>query len=196
MQEAAGQAIEPVWRNEFGGTTYRISTNRYIKWAPTGSGLDLAAEADRLAWAIRYVSVPRPLHSGRDDAGSWLVTAALPGDSAVADRWRAEPAVAVAAIGHGLRHLHETLPVDICPYSWSAEDRLTTVRKRAGANQLNPATWDLQHRDLDLPRALDLLADVPSVDQLVVCHGDACAPNTLLTADGKPSGHVDLGSHR
>jgi kanamycin kinase len=27
----------------------------------------------------------------------------------------------------------------------------------------------------------------------VVCHGDACAPNTLLTVDGHWSGHVDLG---
>lgn len=48
IREAAGQPIEPVWRNELGGTTYRISTDRYVKWAPTGSGLDLAAEADCL----------------------------------------------------------------------------------------------------------------------------------------------------
>jgi kanamycin kinase len=27
----------------------------------------------------------------------------------------------------------------------------------------------------------------------VVCHGDSCAPNTLLTDDGCWSGHVDLG---
>lgn len=30
-------------------------------------------------------------------------------------------------------------------------------------------------------------------DRLVVCHGDACAPNTLMADDGSPSGHVDLG---
>lgn len=34
----------------------------------------------------------------------------------------------------------------------------------------------------------------PAVDRLVVCHGDACAPNTLLAADGTVTGHVDLGS--
>jgi aminoglycoside phosphotransferase len=27
----------------------------------------------------------------------------------------------------------------------------------------------------------------------VVCHGDACAPNTLIAAEGRWSGHVDLG---
>lgn len=28
---------------------------------------------------------------------------------------------------------------------------------------------------------------------MVVCHGDACAPNTLLDEFGNCSGHVDLG---
>jgi kanamycin kinase len=32
-----------------------------------------------------------------------------------------------------------------------------------------------------------------SVDRLVVCHGDACAPNTLIGDDGRCCGHVDLG---
>ncbi|MEU6238273.1 phosphotransferase, partial [Kitasatospora sp. NPDC047058] len=43
-------------------------------------------------------------------------------------------------------------------------------------------------------RALELLADVPPVDVPVVCHGDACAPNTLVGDDGRYSGHVDLGA--
>jgi kanamycin kinase len=30
-------------------------------------------------------------------------------------------------------------------------------------------------------------------DRLVVCHGDACAPNTLIDDDGRCCGHVDLG---
>lgn len=33
----------------------------------------------------------------------------------------------------------------------------------------------------------------PATDRLVVCHGDACAPNTLMADDGTCSGHVDLG---
>jgi kanamycin kinase len=28
---------------------------------------------------------------------------------------------------------------------------------------------------------------------VVVAHGDACAPNTLLDRHGRPVGHVDLG---
>jgi len=49
-------------------------------------------------------------------------------------------------------------------------------------------------RQVRVERALRILADVPPVEGLVVCHGDACAPNTLLDEDGNWSGHVDLGS--
>lgn len=33
----------------------------------------------------------------------------------------------------------------------------------------------------------------PSIDALVVCHGDACCPNTLLDDAGRWTAHVDLG---
>lgn len=35
---------------------------------------------------------------------------------------------------------------------------------------------------------------LPVLDRLVVCHGDACVPNTMIGADGRWSAHVDLGS--
>ena len=35
--------------------------------------------------------------------------------------------------------------------------------------------------------------EVPPADRLVVIHGDACAPNTLIAPDGAFAGHVDLG---
>lgn len=38
------------------------------------------------------------------------------------------------------------------------------------------------------------LGEPPPIDRLVVCHGDACAPNTLLHDDGTVAAHVDLGS--
>jgi len=47
---------------------------------------------------------------------------------------------------------------------------------------------------ISVGHALDVLSEQPPVDRLVVCHGDACAPNPLLAADGSPLAHVDLGS--
>jgi kanamycin kinase len=37
------------------------------------------------------------------------------------------------------------------------------------------------------------VTDACPTDRLVVCHGDACAPNTLIDDDGRCCGHVDLG---
>jgi len=133
------------------------------------------------------------LEHGADDRGSWLLTAGLPGRNAVNGRWRAAPGAAVQALGSGLRALHDALPVASCPYSWSVADRVTDIRARAAAGRLDPARWHPEHRGHTVASALAVLPDAPDVDVEVVCHGDARAPNTLLTDDGQVSGHVDLG---
>jgi kanamycin kinase len=193
-----GQAMSLAWRNEAGGLTFVIrdgdgAGRRFIKWAPAGSGLDLAAEAARMTWARQFHPVPQVLGHGADVTGSWLVTAALPGDNAVSARWLSDPAAAVTAIGAGLRALHEALPAATCPFSWGAAERVADACRQQAAGSLDPSGWHACHQELSVTVALERAAAIPAVDKLVVCHGDACAPNTLLSADGRWSGHVDLG---
>lgn len=159
----------PVWVNEVGGLTFQLGegdTRRFAKWAPHGRGLDLAGESARLRWAVDHAPVPRVLDEGRDADAEWLVTARLPGRSAVDDRWLADPARAVPAVGRALRAFHDTVPVDGCPFDWSIE-------KRAAGSMFDTR-------------------DAPPIDRLVVCHGDPCVPNTILNDDGSWSGMVDL----
>lgn len=194
---ANGRPLRVVWRNELGGLTFEVDATpgrSFVKWAPAGSGLDLDREAARLRWAARFTAVPRVLDQGADATGQWLLTAGLPGDNAVSDRWKADPTTAATAIGRGLRALHDALPVDACPFSWSREDRVATVRRLHASGRLDPTRWNPDHSSLSVEQALAVLADAPPVDRLVVCHGDACAPNTLLHDDGSVAGHVDLGS--
>lgn len=189
----AGRPVRPVWRNERGGLTFHDpGGDRYIKTSPPG-GPDLAVEVGRLDWVNRVapsVPVPRVLAAGRDEDGDWLVTAACPGRSAVHPFWRDRPALAARAIGRGLRRLHEVLPVADCPFDWTASARL---RRVPGPEKQHAGGWHPDHRHLPPDRAVDLVLRPPPVDRLVVCHGDACAPNTLLADDGEPSAHVDLG---
>ncbi len=94
---ADDRAVRLVWRNAAGGLTFEAGqdTERcFIKWSPAGSWIDLALEAERLSWAAPFHPVPRVLTHGADVTGSWLVTAALPGDNAVSRRWAADPATA------------------------------------------------------------------------------------------------------
>lgn len=162
---ARAAEIRAVWRNELGGVTFQLGNGRgrrFVKWQPPGLPIDLAAEAARLSWAGKFTPVPPVLALGADEQGSWLMTEGLPGESAVTERWLAEPRAAVVAIGEGLRAFHEALPVAGCPFRW--------------------------HPDREQP--------APDVEpeQRVVCHGDACAPNTLLDRTGRWTGHVDLGA--
>jgi kanamycin kinase len=194
---AGDDRVRCVWRNEAGGLAFELrnsATRRFLKWAPADSAIDLTAEAARLAWAVGFAAVPRYLDSGEDETGTWLLTEPVPGESAVSERWKREPGVSVIAIGEGLRGLHDALPVDECPFSWSAPNRVSDARQRATLDQIDPAAWHPEHRDLTIGQALDKLTRVPPIDRAVVCHGDACAPNTMLGANGRWSGHVDFGA--
>lgn len=194
----AGRALEAVWVNGLGGLTFRDAGPgdgaRFVKWVAAGTPeIDLAAEAARLRWAGQHGAVaPTVIDQGTNAHGSWLITAALAGESAVSPRWIAEPETAARAIGAGLRLLHDTLPVVFCPYRWDVTTRAAQFeqRIRAGAG---PADWAPAYRGLSVARVREILRESPAVADPVVCHGDPCAPNTLIGGDGTFAGHVDLG---
>jgi kanamycin kinase len=167
-QLSASEAPQLVWMNERGGATFQAGS-RFVKWNPATTGLDLEAERRRLEWAIRYHPVPAVLAWGATEEAQWLVTSALPGSGAVMEPWLSRPLEAARAIGRGLRMLHDALPVSECPFDWSVAAR---TGHRVPLEQLG----------------------VPPIDRLVVCHGDACSPNTIIAPDGSPAGHVDLGA--
>lgn len=171
---AAGRSVTAVWDNEIGGCTFRIGDGagrEFVKVGPPHPAADMRREADRLWWAGRFLTVPEVLAVDTDGPLHWLHTAGIPGDTAVAPHWIADPEPAVRAIGQGLRALHDRLPVRKCPYSWSVEERVSRLS----------------------PKMQRQLAEPPPIDLLVVCHGDPCAPNTLVDAAGDWCGHVDLG---
>lgn len=173
--------IEVVWVNLAGGITVRLSGEqpRYVKWNPLSSGESLSIESERLQWLAKQGHpAPRVLDLIQANDEEMLVTDAIDADSAVAEKWVTRPEVALQAIAEGLRRLHE-LPVEQCPYTWSVQHRLGIAPVTS-----NPAK--LKEREF-------LAANQPPIDRLVVCHGDACAPNTLLSADGQFAATVDVG---
>ncbi|WP_102194116.1 aminoglycoside 3'-phosphotransferase [Microbacterium aurantiacum] len=170
-----GASLTPVWLNGIGGLTFRTDDGRYIKWGPLDPEANMRDEAERMRWARRWIAVPEVLDQGQDAEHEWLVTIALDGRSAVDPMWADQPGTAVRAVGEALRAMHDTLPVEDCPWEWSTPVRI------AGA-----AT-----RGTVVPGRL---LESPPIDRLVVCHGDACMPNTLLAADGRWSAHVDLAA--
>ena len=165
LEHAAGRAIELAWRNELGGLTFRVD-DRFVKWNPRRTGVDLERERVRLEWLTGRHPAPRVLEFGADDEAQWIVTQAVPGESAVGDTWRARRPEAVRAIAAGLRAIH-AIAVDDFPAGWSAE------------------VW--------VGRSPASIGPRPPVDDPVLVHGDACAPNTLISVDGEWTGNVDFG---
>ncbi len=167
-RELAGDGEpELVWRNELDGLTFRIG-DRYLKWNPRSTGVDLDRERERLEWLSTRHPAPRVVKHGVDVEGDaqWLLTEALPGESAVGDAWRARRPEALRAIATGLRAIH-AIPIDSFPADWTAQ------------------VW--------VGRQPASLGPRPSIDDPVLVHGDACAPNTLITEHGVWSGNVDFG---
>ncbi|GAA1814275.1 MULTISPECIES: aminoglycoside 3'-phosphotransferase [Brevibacterium] len=180
LLEFTGPEPKPIWLNEAGGVTVRFDAAgssasadgtrlRYLKRNPLPSSEDLALEAEKLEWLTARHPVPRVIDYVRRSDAEFLITEAIPGANAVAAENTARANTAIAAIGEGLRRLHD-LPVDDCPWTWSVADRLRAATTER-ASTLSPT---------------------PEIDRLVVCHGDPCAPNTLLDAAGRFVGHVDM----
>ncbi len=168
--------LVPVWENEAGGLTFSVArrgaehpADLYVKWNPATSGESLATETERLRWLQGRHPAPRVVDLVTNADEEVLITHALPGQSAVSKRWREEPETALRALGRGLRLLHE-LPTANCPYDWGVESRKSIK---------------------DTPPSV--LGQAPPIDKLVVCHGDPCAPNTLIGEGGQFLAHVDMG---
>lgn len=162
---AGGRTPELVWRNDLGGLTFRVG-DRFVKWNPRSTGIDLEQERNRLDWIAGRFPAPAVISSGADDGAQWMVTAALPGDCAVGDVWRARRPEAIRAIATGLRAIH-AVPIDNFPLEWETQ------------------VW--------AGRAPESLGPKPVSNERVLVHGDACAPNTLITPTGQWSGNVDFG---
>ena len=165
LDVADGRPAELAWRNDLGGLTFRIGDD-YVKWNPRRTGVDLALERSRLEWLAGRHPAPRVVGWGEDADAQWLVTKAVPGGSAVGDEWRARRPEAIRAIATGLRAIHG-VAVDDFPDAWTLE------------------VW--------VGRSPASIGPRPPVDDPVLVHGDACAPNTLIADDGTWTGNVDFG---
>lgn len=162
---ADGLEPELVWRNNLGGLTFRLG-DRYLKWNPSSTGIDLERERVRLAWISVRHPAPRVLDHGTAEDAQWLLTEAVPGGPAVGDTWRARRGEAIRAVAEGLRALH-AVAIDAIPPSWAQDSWVCRQPASLG------------------PRPL------PASPVLV--HGDACAPNTVISSGGAWTGNVDFG---
>jgi kanamycin kinase len=178
-------------------TTWRLTgpggAVRYAKVDRSNRFPTLTDEAERMRWAGTFFPVPTVVTLERIGTTSVLVTEALPGRDATDPCWRKDLPGLVRALGRGLRAFHETVAPDRCPFRFERSRALDHVRRRVERDDINPAGLHAEHAHLSADAALaELEANTGWAEDLVVCHGDYCAPNVLLER-GAVTGYLDLG---
>lgn len=176
------------WRVE------RDAATCYVKVGLDGDYLGLCAEAERTRWATSYLPVPDVIDAGSDGTFDWLVTVGIGGRPAT-DPGLGDPRRVVVAWAEGLRRFHELAPMRVCPFDFRLETALDHVHRRVAAGLVDPADAfndDHQHLATAESALEELVRLRPTEEDLVVCHGDYCPPNTILDG-GHAVGFVDLG---
>jgi kanamycin kinase len=166
---------------------------RFAKVDVAGQYPTLRDEADRMVWAAAYLPVPIVVELVTREDCSVLVTEALPGRDATDDVWRADLPGHVSALARGLVALHGAVGEEWCPFRFEVDRALEHVERRLARGELAREDFHEEHQHLSPSAALaQLEKTAPDGEDLVVCHGDYCAPNVLLE-DGRVTGYVDLG---
>jgi kanamycin kinase len=197
-----GWAQELAWESGPAARTWRLTgpggQTRYLKTRPAGAEPPLQAEADRLRWAMTSgLPVPPVLASGTAGPSDWLLTEGIEGTAAVSADLRAEPGRLVGLLAAGLRRFHET-PATDCPFRFDPDQAIAEAVRRVRAGLVRPADLHSEHSPLlgepplGEPALTELARLRPAGADLVVCHGDYCLPNVMISA-GRVSGYLDLG---
>jgi aminoglycoside phosphotransferase len=194
-RHVSGWHADLVW--ESGAQTWLMTgpagEQLYLKAGPADAAVPLRAEAARLRWAHDAgLPVPAVLADCRSCDCEWLLTRPLPGRSAIDPELMASPAELVGLLADGLRQFHAA-PAARCPFRFEIPEALERVAGRVAAGLIEPEDMHPEHAHLSPAAALAELERLrPEREDLVVCHGDYCLPNVLIS-DGRVSGFIDLG---
>lgn len=153
---------------------------------------DLAEERDRVQW-LEGTAIPGAgvLDWLESEAGAILLTTAVSG--VPGSDLPPSPAL-MASLASALRAFHD-LPIETCPFERSLEDVLGRVEDVVRRGAVNPEFLSHEWRMVPPSELLvHLHASVPTVRDLVVCHGDATLANLLFDPQTCAfTGAIDVG---
>lgn len=186
-----GSGWERVASGESDTDVYRRD-DMYAKVCEADGILDLAGERDRVQW-LADTAIPgaRVLDWIESQHGAVLVTSAVPG----VPGWELpySPRLMVNLV-EALRSFHD-LPVEECPFTRRMEDVLRQVEDVVERGAVNPDFLSFEWRQTPPSELLARLqTSVPTVRDLVVCHGDATLANFLFDPQTMAfTGAIDVG---
>jgi aminoglycoside 3'-phosphotransferase-1 len=134
------------------------------------------------------------VHFARTPDEAWLVTTAVPGDTAY-QILQAAPDLRIAvvdAIARFLQRIH-AIPTSECPFTSNHVYRLTRARARIDANLVDENDFDDEREGWTAEQVWEAIQVLlPLVPDPVVTHGDFSLDN-LLVRGGEVLGCIDVG---
>ena len=200
----AGRRWSPITDGESGAHVFRLEAPTgpayFLKQATCGEQTGtLQAEHDRLQWLASRVQVPPLIGFVRDGATSYLLTDALPGESAYHALERAaalgdteKVETLASTLGAWLHTLHQQ-PIDACPFDARFDVRLVEAKRRVAEGLVDEDDFDAERqgwRAADVVHAIERLLPLPF--ERVLTHGDFSLDNVFVE-HGQVSGVLDVG---
>lgn len=168
------------------------SNDLFVKSEPVGLKSQLPNEIERIRW-LNQVNIPGPkiIDTTTENNRHWLLMIAIAGQD-LASTTDLAPSQTISIMATALQTLHQ-VPTTKCPFNHNLKQRVDTAIERASAGLVDEAHFDEQRlgrstKDI----TVELLATIPSKQDLVVTHGDACLPNFMADA-GRFTGFIDCG---
>jgi aminoglycoside phosphotransferase len=168
-------------------------------FGPIPGDRPLFDEAERFGW-MHAVGLPVPavLQYHEWKGREYLLTTAVPGTEASAQRPADQYDAVVTALANGLRTLHAT-NISACPFDQSRRVRVAAAEARVRAGLVREDDFDSVRQGRSASQLYaELLATQTSAEDRAFTHGDFCLPNVLLVSDGagglRVSGFVDCGN--
>ena len=161
----------------------------FLKSAPAGT-LQKEAAMDRFFCEKGFG--PQVLSYQTTDR-DWLLTAAVPGEDCLHEKYIADPQRVCDTTALLLRQLHET-PIDGCPIPDRTADYIATAEQNFCTGRYDATLFPDNWGYASAGEAMAVVREFsPALKHDTLLHGDYCLPNILLQ-DWRLSGFIDLGA--
>ena len=171
----------------------RDQAGLYLKFGSGKVANDIIAEMVRLQWLATFVPVPQIRQFFYSEDQAWLLTTAIPGQSAY-DCLLSDPAgrpEIVKALAEFLRRLH-SLPLLECPFNSDHDLRMVDARRNIESSQVDESDFGPEHEGWTAEQVwAEMQALLPLSFDRVVTHGDFSLDNILLQ-NGRVTGCMDV----
>ncbi len=182
-----------------GSAVYRLhgklgAPDLFLKHGSDAVADEIADEMVRLRWLASYMPVPTVESFCVTPREAWLLTTAIPGESAY-QAMHALPDARIAvvdALATFLRRLH-AVPLSDCPFASDHAYRIARARERIDAGLVDEDDFDDEREDWTAEQVWEAMQQLlPFESDPVVTHGDFSLDNILMH-NGEAVGCIDVG---